>query len=305
MSKIFDSTYPILCAPMNKVSDLTLAIASYDSGIFPSISIFNYFDPKEKRINYIELEKDLEIFRIKTGSSKILLSTSDNFLSDKEFNEIYDRRNFTHLEIIIDSYSCYYNDKKKIKIIENLKNRNIFLILKIWDYKTVLSKIGNLMDGFVLKGPNGAGTIPVDCITLEQRLLEILNRKPDAKIIASGGIYNGDQVKKLFSIGADSVAIGTLFALTQESCISLESKLKILESNSEMLTSVSDLKQNALIFSKIHSEYPEDYNNTFSLRHGIKSIDKGHVFVGKAIDKVKTILPLKAVVENLITELHS
>jgi NAD(P)H-dependent flavin oxidoreductase YrpB (nitropropane dioxygenase family) len=296
MSDIFDSKYPILCAPMNKVSDLNLAIKLHYCGIFPSISIFNYYDIIHHNINYIKLENDLKDFRNTTGDSKILLSTNNIFIEDIEFQNLCKKKYFSHLEIILEKKINY-------ELLKNLKKNKIILLVKIWSHEQISYEMEEIFNGFILKGPDGAGSIPIDNLTLEQRLIDIKRKKSNLKIICSGGIYNGKQIKKLLSTGADSVAIGTLFAMSEESCISNESKIKILESNSNMLSSVSELKQNAIIFSKIESPYDNDTNNTFSLKTGIKNSNQGHLFVGKSIDFIYKILPIKIIVNNLVNDL--
>ena len=47
----FNTKYPILAAPMNRVSDAKLAVAVANAGCIPSFSIFNYIG-KGGNINY-------------------------------------------------------------------------------------------------------------------------------------------------------------------------------------------------------------------------------------------------------------
>ena len=99
-------------------------------------------------------------------------------------------------------------------------------------------------------------------------------------------------------MGCIGVAIGTLFAASEESCISKETKLKMIESSSNEIKRLdSGAQQNAIIFSRIEED---DFNNTNSLNMGMKDPTNGHIFAGKGIDHIKSILPVKDIVQLLV-----
>ena len=50
MTNYFNSKYPIIALAMNQVSDAKFAIECSNAGIYPSISLFNYY--KNNTINY-------------------------------------------------------------------------------------------------------------------------------------------------------------------------------------------------------------------------------------------------------------
>lgn len=301
MELFFKSTYPILLVGMNKVSDLRLAIAAHNAGIFASLSVFNYYDYRLGMPVYKNLKKDILEFQDKTGSKNLMISTNDNFLFDSEFLELCQSQLFTHLELIVIPTSNSVLDKTfSHPIIEQIKSCGVKIIFKIsHSYPTT-----SMGDAYTLKGINGAGSIHDFGETLIESLTRLKSKDPDVKIIATGGIGNGKQIKELLDHGFIMVGIGTLFAASEESCISLESKKKMIEAKSTDISKFDNSGQNALIFKIIEDRHKDDLNNTLSLKRGIKSADQGHLFAGHGIDYIKEILPIKDIVQRLVYEMN-
>ena len=102
--------------------------------------------------------------------------------------------------------------------------------------------------------------------------------------------------------GAYAVGIGTLFAVSEESCVSKETKLKMIESGFKSTIRMNidggeSVKQNALLFSYIKDT---DNNNTSGLVLGIKSAKEGLIFMGKGIDSVDRIKTVEEIVKELV-----
>jgi len=301
MNKLFDSKYPILLAGMNKVSDLRLAMAAHGSGIYASLSVFNYYDYRVGQPIYKNLKHDILEFQNKTGSKNLLISTNDKFLFDLEFLEICKCQLFTHLElIVIPTSNSKMQDTFSHPILKTIKELGIKIVFKI-SYSYPSTSMG---DGYVLKGVNGAGSIRDFGETLLETLVRLKTEDSNVKIIATGGIGHGKQIKELLNNGADMVGIGTLFAASEESCISLESKIKMIEASSNDLSKFDNSGQNALIFKIIEDRHRDDVNNTLSLKRGIKSPQEGHLFAGAGVDCVTEILPMKDIVQRLIEEMN-
>jgi len=80
-------------------------------------------------------------------------------------------------------------------------------------------------DGFIIKGPDGAGrTAPGDGESLDVYYNTLKTIAPDAAIIPSGGISTSQQVKYWIDKGVVAVGIGSLFAASKESPINLIAK---------------------------------------------------------------------------------
>jgi NAD(P)H-dependent flavin oxidoreductase YrpB (nitropropane dioxygenase family) len=301
MKPFFNSKYPILLAGMNKVSDLRLAIAAYSCGIFASLSVFNYYDYRIGKPVYQNLKKDILEFQDKTGSNNLMVSTNDKFLFDTEFLEICQLKLFTHLElIVIPTSNSGMIETFSHPIINEIKNCGIKIVFKI-SHSYPATSMG---DAYTLKGTGGAGSIHDFGETLIETLDRLKLENENVKIIATGGIGTGAQIKELLNHGAIMVGIGTLFAASEESCISIESKRKMIESNSNDISRFDNSGQNALIFKIIEDRYKDDVNNTLSLKRGIKSPEQGHLFAGLGIDNITEILPMKDIVDRLVGEMN-
>jgi NAD(P)H-dependent flavin oxidoreductase YrpB (nitropropane dioxygenase family) len=116
----------------------------------------------------------------------------------------------------------------------------------------------------------------------------------------SGGISRPRDVKKYLNMGCVAVAVGTLLAASEESCVSIETKKQMIQSTYENVVRLKNARQNALVFSETSTD---DDNNTQSLIKGIASPNEGHIFAGKAINEITSIKPVKDIVEDLIRDL--
>jgi NAD(P)H-dependent flavin oxidoreductase YrpB (nitropropane dioxygenase family) len=285
----FGCEYPIVAAPMNKVSDVDLAVACHRAGIFPSLSIYNYIETHS-------LEEAIDTFQSKTGSNKILLSLDSQEFLDKDVQELILKLKISHLEILGDNnitqsstWDEFLRDSKA------LQKEGVKILLKSLDSNNVSSEL----DGVILKSNTGAGR-GVEWIDIDYALLSIARRYPAVPIIMSGGISKPRDVKKYLNMGCMAVAIGTLLAASEESCVSLETKQQMVNATYENITRLKNARQNALVFSEITID---DDNNTNALVKGIASPAEGHIFAGKGINEITSIKSVKNIVEDLIKDL--
>ena len=285
----FECEYPIVAAPMNKVSDVNLAVACYRAGIFPSLSIYNYTEPHS-------LEKAIDDFQSKTGSNKILLSLDSQEFLDKDVQKLILKLKISHLEILGDNnitQSSIWDEF--LRDSRALQKEGVKILLKSLDSNNVSSEL----DGVILKSNTGAGR-GVEWIDIDYALLSIARRYPAVPIIMSGGISRPRDVKKYLNMGCMAVAIGTLLAASEESCVSLETKQQMIKATYENITRLKNARQNALVFSEITVD---DDNNTNALVKGIASPAEGHIFAGKGINEITSIKSVKNIVEDLIKDL--
>jgi len=282
---------------MNRVSDVKLAVACYHADILPSFTVYNWIQKDfQFSFDFVQADKDLKEFQDKTGSNNLMLSIGtaeigipqmvDLILKNKiKFLEIFGREDEGLKSISAHDYEIYDIYKKNdIKIIpKQLSGKHA-------------NNIG--MDAILLKGRDGAGR-SLSYIDIDTEIINILGKYPTLPIIISGGIGNAGDIKKYMSMGCMSVAIGTLFAASEESCLSLETKKKMVEASSTDISRLSTgAQQNALVFRKM--DWQDDFNNTRSLMQGIINPEAGHVFAGKGINDVKSIMPVKDIVQQLV-----
>jgi len=178
---------------------------------------------------------------------------------------------------------------------------NIIHFLKQDSEVTIISKrlilgLIEYIDTIVVKGNDAGGHNDSAELSTSDMFDQMQSKYPEKTLIACGGIHSSDQIRDYMSRGAAAVSIGTLFACSEESPLSLESKNKLIDSTAQNLSKFDDTGQQALIFSKI---YDDDINKMGSLRLGIETGITGHVYAGHAVDHITEILPMREIVNKL------
>lgn len=283
--RMFNSKYPIVCAPMNGVSDLKLALACAEAGIVPSLVPAVYKD-------FADFLSALREFRSKTDSD-VIVAIMASVVVDDRLVRLYPSLGITHIEILDLNITLDQNNIDKINYIRSL---GIKILLKGLTHKDFVHT-WQFIDGVTIKSSEGAGRSE-EGIDIIHEIKEIKNRYPDLKIIASGGVKDKLDIDRLIDAGADAVGIGTMFALTEESSIPVETKLKLISKNAADITRLTrGAPQRAIVFADTQRE--DDFNNTGGLTDGLRTAQQGHVFMGNAISSVNEIVTVADVVRQL------
>jgi hypothetical protein len=288
----FNSKYPIVAMPMNGVSNVDLAITVSQAGAVPSLSIFNYYT--NGKIDLLLIEKELKRFTDATGTSEIILSMHwEHFMADPIINLLM-KYNISLIELFVrpadqSTWSDLATHIDKMSLVG-------FCVMFKTTNRLPVSNFGAI----VLKGPLAAGRSFGSTESLEHRYDEI-KEKIGAKIIPSGGIGSPEQVKYFMDQDALAVGIGTLLAASEESCVSKETKKRIIDSTSADITLIGPLNCRGLLFSRLTGD---DDNNSQSLYAGIKGTDAGCIYVGNGIDYIKEIMPVKDIIEWLVKDVN-
>ena len=288
----FGCRHPILAVAMNRVSDVSLAVAVHRAGAFPSISSFNFY--RHGALDFELFAAELERFRELTGSTDVLLSLATaDFVSGRMEKLLIDGGfRFTEL----------FNWTPDERLWRELKARVSFL--QTWHGIRTIFKVHRAQDAvdlelgtIVFKGNDGAGRTVVDAGTLEQNFEHLRRVRPAMGIIPSGGISTAQEVRHFIGRGALAVGIGTLFAAAEESCVSRETKLRMVEANAADIRRFGRLNHRGLHFGDVGAD---DDNNTRSLVRGIADPAAGSIFAGKGIDQVTAIRPVRDIVAMLV-----
>jgi len=291
-NEFFGCRHPILAVAMNRVSDVALAVAVHKAGAFPSISSFNFY--RDGALDFQWFEAELDRFRTLTGSTDVLLSLSTADFLSKKMECLLAERNFRFIELF-----NWHHDK-------NLWNEIKALLpyLQKWYDVQILFKIHRASDAIelnlptvVFKGNEGAGRTIVEAGSLDQNFQLLRQARPDMGIIPSGGISTAHEVRRFIAQGALAVGIGTLFAAAEESCVSRETKQRMIEATAADIRRFGRFNHRGLLFGDVGVD---DDNNTRSLEQGITGSDAGSIFVGSGIDRVTAILPVREIVAMLI-----
>lgn len=296
--EFFNIQYPIICASMNRVSDLKLAVASHFAGILPSFTVYNWLQKDFKwYFDYAQANYDLKSFQDETGSNNLILSIGTAEIGIPEMMNLILRNKIRYLEI-------FGREDEGLKSI-SAHDYSIYQVYKENGIKIIPKQLSGKhanvdgMDAILLKGKDGAGR-SIETVDMDEEIQILRTKFPDLPLIMSGGIGCQKDIKKYLDMGCIAVAIGTLFAVSEESSISKETKIKMIEASSKDIKRLeTGAKQNALIFKKIDQE--DDFNNTISLIRGIHNPKYGgHIFAGLGIEHAKSIRPLKDIVQELV-----
>ena len=97
-SSVTKTKYPIICAPMNGVSDVNLAIACSNSGIVASLVLYNYTINGKVDLNL--LEQSLSEYTTKTNFGTLLIACELNDLLDIAFQTLLIKYKVSFVEVL-------------------------------------------------------------------------------------------------------------------------------------------------------------------------------------------------------------
>jgi NAD(P)H-dependent flavin oxidoreductase YrpB (nitropropane dioxygenase family) len=285
---------------MNTVSDVNLAIACYNAGILPSLVQYRYL--KDGVLNYELLENALKEYATATNYGGVMLASDLETIKNPKFFDLIIKYRVTFIELLDytrDTIVEMYNE------IAKYKKENVTITPKELNGYETVQRIHNSLgplDCITIKGPKGAGR-GVETIVLEDQIVKIKSKFPSMTLIVSGGINTGDDIKRMLELGADCVAMGTIFCASEESSMNIVAKNKIIEASyTDVVRLETGAKQNALVFGKVQ-EWLGDENNTAGLLTGVHRGTSGHVYVGTGIDHVQKIESVKDIVDRLTMNL--
>lgn len=294
-NNFFGVKYPIVAAAMNQVSEINLAVACYEAGIMPSLSIYMFY--RNSQLNFDQFKQSIEYYKEKTGSGKLILSCGTDDIFNQAVLDLLVKNEITHVELIEGLVKRPLNvlrDQLDLLRTFGIKSSIKALDFDPFDY--------SMFDFITTKGIEAAGRSR-NGVTVEQNFDNFKKEFPNMALVPSGGIGSSDQIKYYLDKGAVAVSIGTIIAACKESIVSADTKLKMIESSSN---DIQKLKcqlgedQKGLIFKSIEND---SINNTISLYHGVRGTEKGHIFAGDAINKVTAIRPINEIIQDLVKDL--
>lgn len=304
---------------MNQGSRYELAVAVHDAGAFPAISSYCYWNDASptRMINVDNLDHALTEFKKQTGSNNLVLSFEIDDLLNADYQKLLMKHKPSHLEFVLFSSTLqkFSSDQRSIfkrpdvdwrTIKRTLEVVNKFVGAKILIRSTELKgqflKELCTFDGIFAKGSEAAGM--KGSMGTKEMFVKQREMMPDTIVVPVGGISTPSQVKEYIDLGAPAVVVGTLIAASLESPLHEDTKNAMVAADASMLTTFTELNQNALKFSAFTDH--DDRNHTKSLITGAyKNPGKeGHVFAGAGITNVTSIKPVKEVIEYLVSELQ-
>jgi NAD(P)H-dependent flavin oxidoreductase YrpB (nitropropane dioxygenase family) len=311
MTNYFNSQYPILLAAMNRVSTLPLALACQDAGVFPSLMIPFQIDdfqtpmsPEERRD---AINQSLREFKKITGNCDVVLGLSYSELDDVATMKLIQDHQVSHVELFstVDQTRFYHPMRDKYQ-----KLYDSWFAKKLKTYSSIqfMERSRQLTSStpgtaVCLHGSDGAGGTNTE-MTTQQMFDQQRQLAPDAVVIPYGGVGTPEQVAYYLSAGAAAVAVGTLFAASQESPLSEETKHAMISASANSVIRMPDSNQNMLpmgaLTDIIDSKSQSGANRDGSLHAGIHGNGTtGHIYCGHGIQHVDRIRTVKQTVEYL------
>ena len=282
-TNVFSTKHPIVCLPMNSVSDLKLAIAVAKAGCLPSLFLDNFGSVDN-------LVQGLEHFQKTIGNCNLLLTLTEPMFTQNKLEIIKTilRFNVSFIEIL--QLSC---GASVYKISEFLQQKGIKVGVRLSVINQSLKHIYGQMDYVIVKGNKAAGAVADGTHKLENLLIEMRECFPTLPLIGAGGLASKEDINTTLLL-CDAVGLGTIFAMSKESCVSDKTK-NLLLSDKPTITTIdrSDVTghMNGVVFS-------EDDKIGTKLIRGIRG-EGGHIFVGDALKSINTVLSVQEIVDKL------
>ena len=299
MSGFFPSHWPIMCAVMNQVSDLRLALAITEAGGLASLYVDRY--DQQGNLQPDLVNQTLSEFKAVTGHCQLVLGLDEYDILHPGMMQILLHYRPSHVEFLSNQQhgsNAWYDPKfliclTRLKIHTKIPCR----VVDQWN-------LNSHADALCIKGKDSAGCTGDLSVS---DLFDILKAKyQTVPLIPYGGIGSPAQVRQYMDRGAAGVAVGTMFAASQESCLSQQAKWAICHNSSGQIRQLTGTKQNAIILTD-QTDLPidpTDWNREHSLKRGILGDGhQGHLYVGKSIDQVSEILPVKEIMHYLTGDL--
>jgi len=278
---LFNSRYPIICTPMNFVSDAKLAVACNKAGIVPSL------------VGSSNLEEQLKEFRDSCPNGDLILAVEPLRIQKHLMNHIklYREYGVSHIQLL------EFPDANILKSLNGMSNiKIIYKALHPMD----LSKMESYCDAIDLKSPDAASRVRVTGQTTMERFLEQKAMNPNLPIIVTGGISTSAEIKMYLDAGAEAIGLGTMFALSKESRIHPDKKLEMIKKSFSDVTSIGKNRMNGIVFSETEDT---DNNHSLGLKLGRDTKDQGVIWAGKALNNITEIESVQTIVDRLTKDL--
>jgi nitronate monooxygenase len=310
LDKMLGIDYPIIIAPMFLISNTKMVKAALQHGVTAAFPALNYRTDQDLR-NAIQ--------DIKASSSKPF---GVNLIVNKS-NPRYKGQLETLLELKVDFIITSLGNPKEV--IEKCKPLGIKVFCDVVDL-TYAKKVEALGADAVIAVNNRAGGHAGNISPKE--LIQLLRDNCDIPVISAGGIATGQDLKQVMDWGAAGASIGTIFIACDEADISPEYKQAMVDYGEKDIVKTTKLSGSAL--TVINTPYVQQLgtkanwlewilNNNKTLKkyakmlialRGMKAVEKaafGATYktvwcAGPAIEHVKSIRPISAIIKDLTTE---
>lgn len=310
LTEMLKIQYPIIMAPMFLVSDVKMVKAACEAGITGAIPALNYRTVDELRAAIKELKETCK------GPFGINLIVNKSNFKYKEQLEVC-------CELKVDYIITSLGNPKET--IEKAHKAGVKVFCDVVN-ETYAKKVEALgCDALIAvnkeAGGHAGGMTP-------NELIPLLKKSCGIPVISAGGVGDFATLNETLALGADGVSVGSIFIATEEAPVSEDYKKAIVDYKAKDIVMTTKLsgtpctviktpyveeigtEQNALEKLLNKNKKLKNWMKALTFIRGMKSLQKaafGATYktlwcAGPSIEYVSQILPVKRVVQNLVTD---
>lgn len=313
VDKLLRIEYPIIVAPMFLISNVAMLKAALDSGVTAAIPALNYRTDAELRAAI----RELKAYTDKPFGINLIVNKS---------NPKYKGQ----LKLLVEEKVAFIITSlgNPNEAIEQCKPLGIKVFCDVVDL-AYAKKVEELGADAVIAVNNRAGGHAGNISPKE--LVTQLSEAISIPVISAGGIAKGEQIKEVMSWGAAGVSVGTIFIACHEAPISQEYKQAMVDYGEKDIVRTTKLSGSAL--TVINTPYVKElgteanwlerillgnktlkkYAKMIIALRGMKAVEKAALSAtyktvwcaGPAIEYVKSIRPLRDIINQLTSEFRS
>lgn len=312
LTKMLGIKYPIIMAPMFLVSNSAMLIAAVKVGITGAVPALNYRTDSEFRTAMDEIRSATDgVFGVNLIVNKSNVRLNEQLKTCVEYEVDY----------IITSLG---SPQKVIEACEKVKTK-VFCDVTEENYAKKVELLG--ADAVIAVNAEAGGHAGKISST---DLIPLLKRTVNIPIISAGGVGTGEGLKEKIDLGACGISMGSPFIATKEAGVSQEYKQAIIDFGADDIVMTTKLsgspctvintpyvqkigtKQNWLESLLNKNKRLKKYTKMLTFYKGMKSLEKaafGATYktlwcAGPSIEHVKSIQPIKNIVEKLMEEYY-
>lgn len=308
LSELLNIEHPIIMAPMFLVSNEEMLLAGTENGIAASIPALNYRSTDLLREGLKRMKA-----RTKGPIGINLIVNASNIYMEEQLKIC--------MEEGVDFFITSLGSPKKV--IDAARDKGIKVFCDVTDLEYA-KKVEQLGADAVIAVNNRAGghAGKIDPKTLIRSMKEVLS----IPVISAGGVGVRAEMNELIEAGADGFSIGSVFIASDEAGVSQEYKQACVDYGAQDIVMTSKLSGTPC--TVINTPYVQEIGTEQSglerflnrnrrlkkwakamiFYRGMKSLEKAAFSAtyktvwcaGPSIEHVKTIRPVKEIIENLV-----
>jgi nitronate monooxygenase len=313
LSEMLGIDYPIIIAPMFLVSNVEMLVAGIKAGATAAVPALNYRTTDELRAAIQEVKKEAG------GPFGInLIVNKSNFLYKEQLDIICEEK----VDYIITSLGS------PEETINKAHAHGIKVFCDVTDLKYAKKVEALGADALIAVNKEAGGHAGNTSYT---ELLPLLKENCTIPVISAGGVGTGAEMKEMMDKGADGFSMGSIFIASNEAGVTDDYKQACVDYGKDDI--VMTTKLSGTPCTVIKTPYVEkigtDQNwlekllnknkrikkwfKALTFMKGMKSLRKaafGATYktlwcAGPSIEHVKSIRPIKEIVDQLVKEYHN